>query len=327
MKLLHEQNRGRYEAPNLSKVTAPLKKHEGIIFDIMRYAIHDGPGVRTTIFMKGCPLQCWWCHNPEGISSTNDLAYFDYKCIGCKTCVNVCPTKAITFNRDKHFIDRNTCTKCGVCADTCPTGALKIIGRKISLEDLMATIERDIILYDTSGGGVTFSGGEPLYQPLFLKEALKECKDRKIHVALDTSGYAHPEVFKSIAEHVDLFLYDLKLLDDFNHRKYTGVSNKLIIENLTYLVEIGRGKDVIIRFPVIPKITDTDENVGKLVDLLQKLKGVAEVDLLPFHDISEKYMRIGKEYLMPIHSAPSEERLAYIREKLEAIGLRVKIGG
>jgi pyruvate formate lyase activating enzyme len=240
MKLLHEQNRGRYEAPNLSKVTAPLKKHEGIIFDIMRYAIHDGPGVRTTIFMKGCPLQCWWCHNPEGISSTNDLAYFDYKCIGCKTCVNVCPTKAITFNRDKHFIDRNTCTKCGVCADTCPTGALKIIGRKISLEDLMATIERDIILYDTSGGGVTFSGGEPLYQPLFLKEALKECEDRKIHVALDTSGYAHPEVFKSIAEHVDLFLYDLKLLDDFNHRKYTGVSNKLIIENLTYLVEIGR---------------------------------------------------------------------------------------
>ena len=314
--------------PNLSIAVDTPKKHvEGRIFDVMRYAIHDGPGVRTTIFMKGCPLQCWWCHNPEGISSSNDLAYFEYKCISCKTCQNICPTKAIKFEGNQQIIDRNICTKCGACAETCPTGALKIIGRTISLKELMAIIERDTILYDTSGGGVTFSGGEPLFQPIFLLEAIKECKNRKIHVALDTSGYAHPEVFKSIAGNVDLFLYDLKLLDDFNHRRYTGVSNKFILENLAYLVKNRGGKDVIIRFPVVPQITDTDENIESLLGLLRLLDGLEEVDLLPFHDISEKYMRIGKKYLMPFHSAPSEEKLIHIKRKIEAIGLRVKIGG
>lgn len=316
---MHEQSRGRFETPK--------KLVEGRIFDIMRYAIHDGPGVRTTIFMKGCPLQCWWCHNPEGISSTNDLAYFDYKCIGCRTCLNTCPVKAITFEEDKLTIDRNSCTKCGACAETCPTGALKIIGRTISLDELMAAIERDRILYDTSGGGVTFSGGEPLFQPTFIIEALKECKSRRIHVALDTSGQARPEIFKSVAENVDLFLYDLKLIDKSSHRKYTGVSNEFILENLIYLTKNGRGKDVILRFPVIPQITDTDENIKNLLKLLQLLDDIAEVDLLPFHDVGEKYMRIGKKYLMPIHSAPSKERLTHIKEKIEANGLRVKIGG
>jgi pyruvate formate lyase activating enzyme len=300
---------------------------KGTIFDIMRYAIHDGPGVRTTIFLKGCPLRCWWCHNPEGISSANDLAYFDYKCIDCKTCVNVCPARAITFEGNKYGINRTACTMCGVCAEACPTGALRIIGRQISVEELMKEIERDTILYDSSGGGVTFSGGEPLFQPSFLKEAIKECKNRKIHVALDTSGYASPKIFESIAKHVDLFLYDLKLLDYKEHERYIGVSNKLILENLTALVKKGRGKDVIIRVPVILNITDTAENIRKLLEFVQLLKGVEEVDLLPFHDVSEKYMRIGKKYLMPVHNASPEERLIQIKERLEAVGLRVKIGG
>jgi pyruvate formate lyase activating enzyme len=300
---------------------------KGKIFDIMRYAIHDGPGVRTTVFLKGCPLRCWWCHNPEGISSTNELAYFDYKCIHCKTCANVCPAKAITFEEDKHTINRAACTMCGTCAEACPTGALRIIGREISVKELIKEIEKDTILYDSSDGGVTFSGGEPLFQPMFLKEALKECKNRKIHVALDTSGYASPKVFESVAKYVDVFLYDLKLLDDVEHQKYTGVSNRLILGNLEALVEKGRGKDVIIRVPVIPNITDTSQNVEKLVELVQQLKSVEEVDLLPFHDVSEKYMRIGKKYLMQVHNAPSEEKLKQIKEQLESAGLRVNIGG
>ena len=300
---------------------------EGIIFDIMRYAIHDGPGVRTTIFMKGCPLRCLWCHNPEGISSANDLAYFDYKCISCKTCAKFCPTKAIIFDGNKHIINRDICTMCGICAELCPTGALRIIGRTISVKELMMAIEKDIILYETSGGGVTFSGGEPLFQPLFLKEAVKECKNRKIHVALDTSGYAQPDVFRSVAKQVDLFLYDLKLLNDHEHLKYTGVSNKLILKNLIFLVEEGRGKDVIIRFPVIPYITDTDENIMRLLELFRQLKGVEEVNLLPFHDVREKYLRIGKKYFMSIHDVPAEDRLMYIKGKFEETGLRVKIGG
>ncbi|MEM2147294.1 MAG: glycyl-radical enzyme activating protein [Candidatus Bathyarchaeia archaeon] len=293
----------------------------------MRYAIHDGPGIRTTVFLKGCPLQCWWCHNPEGISSTNDLAYFNYKCIHCETCVNVCPVRAIRFETDKQIINRAACTLCGVCAEACPTGALRIIGRETTVKELIKEIEKDVILYDSSGGGVTFSGGEPLFQPLFLKEALKECKNRKIHAALDTSGYASPKVFKSIAEHVDMFLYDLKVVDDVEHKKYTGVSNRLIIKNLKALMEKGRGKDVIIRFPIIPSINDTVENVKRLTALVQQLKGVKEIDLLPFHDVSEKYMRIGRKYLMQVYNAPSEEKLKQIKAELETAGFMVKIGG
>ncbi len=310
-----------------TKTTKKPKLVKGKIFDIMRYAIHDGPGIRTTVFLKGCPLQCWWCHNPEGISSTNDLAYFNYKCIHCETCVNVCPVRAIRFETDKQIINRAACTLCGVCAEACPTGALRIIGRETTVKELIKEIEKDVILYDSSGGGVTFSGGEPLFQPLFLKEALKECKNRKIHAALDTSGYASPKVFKSIAEHVDMFLYDLKVVDDVEHKKYTGVSNRLIIKNLKALMEKGRGKDVIIRFPIIPSINDTVENVKRLTTFVQQLKGVKEIDLLPFHDVSEKYMRIGRKYLMQVYNAPSEEKLKQIKAELETAGFMVKIGG
>jgi pyruvate formate lyase activating enzyme len=299
----------------------------GLIFDIERYAIHDGPGIRTTVFLKGCSLRCWWCHNPEGISSLRDLMYFEYKCIRCKTCVRVCPINAITFEGERININRSSCVKCGKCAENCPTGALKLVGREINVEELMKEIERDVLLYDLSGGGVTFSGGEPLCQPIFLEEALKQCKMRNIHTALDTSGYASPKVWESIIGHVDLFLYDLKLLDDEEHQKYTGVSNKKIKKNLITLVQKGRGKDVILRFPVIPGITDTEENINELLSFVSRLKGVNEIDILPYHDISEKYDRLGMEYKMKVHTAPSEEKLRYVKEKLEGIGLYVKIGG
>jgi len=191
----------------------------------------------------------------------------------------------------------------------------------------MEEIEKDILFYDLSGGGVTFSGGEPLCQPLFLKESLKQCKKRYIHTALDTSGYTYPKVWESIIGHVDLFLYDLKLLDDEEHQKYIGVSNKMIKKNLITLLEKGRGKDVILRFPVIPGITDTERNINELLIFVSRLKGVKEIDILPYHDISEKYDRLGMEYNMKVHIAPSEEKLRYIKEKLEGIGLYVKIGG
>lgn len=298
-----------------------------MLFDIMRYAIHDGPGIRTTVFMKGCPLRCWWCHNPEGISRLKDLMYFEYKCIQCKTCVQLCPTKAITFGGNKHIIDRAICTKCGLCAESCPTSALKVVGYEITVDELLRKIREDALLYDYSGGGVTFSGGEPLSQPLFVLETLKKCRELGIHTALDTSGYASPKVFESIIEHVDLFLYDLKLLDEEEFRKYVGASNKVIKKNLMTLVKRGRGRDVIIRFPVIPGITDTERNLAKLLSFISQLNGVNEVDILPFHDVSEKYNRLGMEYKMVAQKAPTEQELNYIKEKLEETGFYVKIGG
>ena len=312
-----------------SKKSIKTSNHpiKGVIFDIERYAIHDGPGIRTTVFMKGCPLRCWWCHNPEGIEISKNLMYFEYKCIRCKKCAEVCPTNAISFDGEKQVISRAYCSRCGVCVECCPTGALRLVGYEITVHELMKEIEKDILLYDRSGGGVTFSGGEPLAQPSFLKEVLKECKRMGIHVALDTAGYAPSEIFGSLANDVDLFLYDIKLLDDKEHQKYTGVSNRLIKKNLAHLIEEGRGSSVILRFPVIPGITDTEKNLNELLVLIPKLKGVNEIDILPFHDVSEKYDRLGMEYRMRGHSAPTKERLTYIKERLEEAGLYVKIGG
>lgn len=321
-------------------MTGPLsvlcsKKHaeasngsiRGVIFDIERYAIHDGPGIRTTVFMKGCPLRCWWCHNPEGIESLKNLMYFEYRCIRCKTCASTCPQEAISFDGEKQIINRAYCSRCGICAEHCPTGALKLVGYEVTVRELLKEIEKDVLLYDRSGGGVTFSGGEPLFQPLFLKEALRGCKKMGIHVTLDTSGYAPPEVFEAFVDSVDLFLYDIKLLDDREHRKYTGVSNEPIKKNLATLVEKGKGSSVILRFPVIPGITDTEENLKGLLSLVSKLGVINEVDILPFHDVSEKYDRLGIEYKMRGHGPPSKERLNYIKERLEEVGLYVKIGG
>ncbi|HHY05272.1 MAG TPA: glycyl-radical enzyme activating protein [Thermoanaerobacterales bacterium] len=298
---------------------------KGIVFDIKRFAIHDGPGIRTTVFLKGCPLKCWWCHNPEGNSVKQDLMFFEFKCMKCKTCVNVCPLNAITFQNDNQVIDRKICDYCGKCAKACPTEALKLIGYEMTVDELVKEIEKDVLLYDNSGGGVTFSGGEPLLQHQFLKEALKECQRRDIHTVLDTSGYATKDVFSSVADYVDLFLYDLKLADDEEHLKYTGVSNRSIKDNLQMLLDMGRGNDVILRFPVITGITDTEENVNGLVEFVSSLKGLNEIDLLPFHDVSEKFKRLDAEYKMTVQKAPTKQKLKAIKEKFEAIGLYVKI--
>jgi pyruvate formate lyase activating enzyme len=299
---------------------------KGVIFDIKRFAIHDGPGIRTTVFMKGCPLSCWWCHNPEGISHEKEIMFFEYKCMKCRTCSGVCPMDAIDFEGEDVFpsIDRGKCNGCGICADACPTGAMRIVGRKMSVDELMEELEKDVLLYDNSGGGVTFSGGEPLLQHNFLKEALVRCKDKGIGTALDTSGYAPSHVFRSVIEHVDIFLFDLKLGMEKTHKKYTGVSNIAIKDNLRMLTEMGRGSDVIIRVPVIPGITDTVENISELAKFLSTLQGIKQIELLPFHDVSEKYVRLSLEYKMLVRSAPTPETLERIKNVLESAGLDVK---
>ncbi len=301
---------------------------EGIIFDIKRFAIHDGPGVRTTVFMKGCPLRCWWCHNPEGQLTGFEIMYIEYKCIHCHTCQMVCPEKLIYFDeKEQQHFDRKKCIYCGICTDNCPTGALKFVGLKITVDKLLEELERDFTLFDSSGGGVTFSGGEPLMQPIFLKESLIRLREMHIHTALDTSGYASRDVFRAIIPYTNLFLYDIKLFDEREHIRYTGVPNTIIKENLKFLVENNRGKDIILRFAVIPAITDTDKNVNGWISFIKQLDGIEEIDLLPYHDVGEKFRRLGKEYKMPVDEAPSDEKLKEIKEKFEDIGLYVKIGG
>ena len=211
--------------------------------------------------------------------------------------------------------------------EACPSGSLSIVGREISAEELVREIEKDVLLFDNSGGGVTFSGGEPLFQPAFLKESLVRCKAKRIHTAIETSGYAAPDIFESVVGDVDLFLFDLKLLDDSDHKKYTGVSNRLVKKNLTTLVRMKRGQDVILRFPVIPGINDTERNVDELVRFSRVLDGIGEIDLLPYHDVSEKYRRLGMEYRMNVHVAPSAEKMNSIMERLERTGLRVRMRG
>ena len=296
----------------------------GIIFSIKKYSIHDGPGIRTTIFFKGCPLNCWWCHNPEGISPERELYIWDDKCIGCGDCLKICPTGAISQINDSIQTDMKKCTLCGQCVETCPTEAREIIGNKITVSQLMEEMGKDTIFYDNSGGGVTFSGGEPLTQPLFLFALLQECKRQKIHTAVDTSGYISTETLIEISKSVDLFLYDIKFIDNFKHKKYTGVSNKIILKNLKELSSIN--KKIIIRIPIVPGINDNDKNIIEIGEFVASLKNVNQVDILPFHNIGvEKYKKFGMNYRLADVQYSSENRIAEIENQLKKYRFKVVI--
>jgi len=298
----------------------------GIVFAVKKYSIHDGPGIRTSVFFKGCPLNCWWCHNPECISTEREIYIWDDKCIGCGDCSNICSTGAIYPIQDFIQTDMKKCTLCGKCVEVCPSGAREIIGKKITVSQLMEEIKKDTIFYDDSGGGVTFSGGEPLTQPLFLSALLHECKQQKIHTAVDTSGYASTKILIEISKSVDLFLFDLKFIDDFKHKKYTGVSNQIILKNLKELSSIN--KKIIIRIPIVPGINDDHKNILKISEFVASLKNVSQVDVLPFHKIGvEKYKRFGMNYRLPEVQYSSKNRIAEIENQLKKYRFKVVIKG
>ena len=299
---------------------------QGLIFDIRKFSVHDGPGIRTTVFFKGCPLSCWWCHNPESQSASQEVMLWDSRCIRCGACIPNCPLDAIDRDNGQVVTDRAACIVCSSCMDACAADAREVVGRKMTVDEVMREIERDLPFYDESGGGVTFSGGEPLAQRAFLSELLKRCKALGIHTTLDTSGYTPWKVLDRVRGDVDLFLFDLKLMDDSRHREFTGVPNGLILHNLQALSE--HGHRIIVRVPVIPGITDDDDNLRRVALFTSQLPNLERVDILPFHDAANgKYERLGKTNRMPEIQSPSGERMQAIAGMLEAHHLIVKIGG
>ena len=299
----------------------------GLIFDIKRFAIHDGPGIRTTVFFKGCPLDCPWCHNPEGKAGQPEFMWSRTECLGCRDCQEACSRNAISFTEGALFLERTKCDLCQTCVQACPSRALKIVGKQTPIAEAMKEIEKDNSFFDESKGGVTFSGGEPLMQPRFLNDLSKACKNAGIHTALDTCGHAKPEILQGISWNIDLFLYDLKIVDDQKHVRFTGVSNKLILENLEMLSRSG--KKVIVRYPLIPDINDREEDVSKLATFMSTLKGVQEVHVLPYHKGgAAKHKGLIRLNGPPFDSQPpSPGSLDRIQRRLEDSGLKVRVGG
>lgn len=298
----------------------------GNVFNIMRYSIHDGPGIRTTVFLKGCPLNCWWCHNPESQSYQQELIVWKDRCINCGKCVKVCPTEALALVNGQITAILDKCNVCGKCTDVCNTEAIEIVGKERSVEQVMEDIEKDLIFYDESGGGATFSGGEPLSQQHFLKKLLIQCKDKEIHTAVETTGYTKFENIQEIADYVDLFLYDVKLIDSNKHKKYTGVANDIILANLRKLSSIHN--KIIVRIPIIPGVNDDDDNISKIGEFILSLKSVREVHLLPYHKAGvEKYKRLNREYKLQDTLTPDDLKVNELAKKLQQFGLITKIGG
>jgi pyruvate formate lyase activating enzyme len=296
----------------------------GLIFDIKKFALHDGPGIRTTVFCKGCPLSCVWCHNPESISPAPELSMSVDKCIGCGTCVDACPNDAMRIDIGGRTCNRDLCVRCGKCVGGCFSGALEMIGREVSVEDVMIDIRKDQQFYKTSGGGVTISGGEPLMQAEFTTAVLRQCQAEGYHTALDTSGHAQWESLEAAGAHADLVLYDLKHIDPAGHKRHTGLSNDLILENLRRLS--GLGVPVEIRMPIIPGLNDSPEDIGAAGEFISGLDNITGVRLLAYHRLAgAKYERLGRTNPIGPVESPTADLLQQIAERLRALGLTVFI--
>lgn len=298
----------------------------GMITHIQRFSTHDGPGIRTTVFLKGCPLTCPWCHNPENQAHDSELLVRADRCIGCAACVDACPVGAIQLFDTGPTVARERCTTCGACAEQCYTNALSMTGRPATVESVIEALERDRPFFDTSGGGVTFSGGEPLAQPAFLAALVEACRFRAIHTAVDTCGFAPWDALNGVRNAVDLFLYDVKLVDEERHKRYTGVSNRLIMSNLRRLVELGHR--VILRFPLVPGVNDAPVDLDPLAALAKGTPRLEGVDVLPYHRMAiGKYQGLGKPFELAGLDPPTGEKVAEAVEILERSGLPVRIGG
>lgn len=299
----------------------------GLFFDIKRYSINDGPGIRITVFFKGCSLSCIWCHNPESISPLVQKMYSNTKCIGCNDCVEHCPENALTLTNEGIVTDTDACTMCGICADVCPTKAMEMTGKLGTVEEIMKMIERETVFMDQSEGGVTFSGGEPLRQSDFLIELLDACRKNGIHTTVDTAGYSKTDILLDVAKRTDHFLYDLKMMDSDKHKIFCGVPNEQILLNLKLLAETGAS--INIRIPYIKGVNSDDKNMEETAIFVAGLAGEKKiVNLLPYHNImTKKYQKLGGDYKQDELSEPTSEDKKRAVEIFAKHGVKAVIGG
>lgn len=300
------------------------KETKGIIFNIQRLALHDGPGLRTLVFLKGCPLRCLWCSNPESRASGPELAFKEGRCIGtmeCGRCLNICNIGAIKVNDRTHKvrIDRSACQSIGRCASVCPSGALEILGRRISVKEVLKTVEEETIFHSRSGGGVTLSGGEPLLQRDFARALLEQSKKRGMDTALETCGAVDGKSIERVCEFADTIYYDIKCIDKVKHRAFTGHSNEGILANFERLCKKFPEKAIIVRTPVIPSVNDTEEEIMAILKFIKNNRNVIEYELLPYHRFGEpKYAYLGKEYSLARFKPPSKEQMKRLRSIVES---------
>jgi pyruvate formate lyase activating enzyme len=298
----------------------------GMIFDIQRFCIHDGPGIRTTVFMKGCPMRCLWCHNPESQSIKQEVLFYASRCVGCGRCLTACPNGAIILSPPSEGADavgerilRDRCKVCGACVDTCYAEALVLSGRLQTPEEVLAVVERDRPFYETSGGGMTVSGGEPLAQPVFLAELLRQACEAGLHVCVDTCGLAPWDNIASLLPLVNLFLFDLKSVSPELHRHLTGVDNALVLENARRLA--GQAQEILFRVPVIPGMNDSEEELASIGGFLASLNGHARAEVMPYHRLgASKYQALDRPY-PPEDLQPSDDSVARAQTVMRSYGV------
>ncbi|WP_101696899.1 glycyl-radical enzyme activating protein [Clostridium minihomine] len=300
-------------------------KAEGTVFDIQRFSIHDGPGIRTIVFLKGCPLSCLWCCNPESQKLAPVVMFQQSQCISCGKCLRACKVGAISLDTP-GLIDRQKCVGCGECASVCPTGALVLKGEKMTVEQVVQILKKDATIYRKSGGGITLSGGEPMVQWEFATELLKACKSQGWHTAIETTGYGSEQAVESVFPFIDLALLDIKSMNSQTHKNVTGVTNELIHKNAVRIAQLTK---TVIRVPTIPTINAFDEEFLRIAEFAKTLQGVDTVHVLPYHTLGEnKYNLLGKEYSMGYEIKPlPPEEAAKFQQIVQNQGLRCVVGG
>ena len=302
-------------------------EEKALIFDIQKFSVHDGPGIRTIVFVKGCPMHCKWCANPESQMFHPELMMYPDRCIGCGKCIEACESGCFAAGEDGSVdFNRSKCTACGKCTEECYAKARTISGEYMSLDEIKEEADKDIAFYRNSGGGITFSGGEAMWNPDLVAELAKYYKDQSISTAIETCGCAPWENFEQVAPYLDLVMYDLKIMDDEKHIEYTGMSNKEILSNLE---KICRMVKTIIRIPIIPTVNDSKEDIDAFGEFVSTLKDYIDtIHILPYHNYGlGKYKALGKEYELEDIEAPSDEHMEEIKKQLEDYGFSVNIGG